>query len=240
MRPTLLRTPLVACAAVACLALHASSTQQRVRVLFVGNSLTTVNDVPDLVARLAAAAGQPFQHRTVAFDGYSLEDHWHRGDARRAIAEGGWSIVVLQQGPSALPESRTLLRDYARRFDGEARRIGARTALYMVWPAADRRADFEGVKLSYLTAAHDVDGLFIPAGEAWREAWRRDNQLELYGSDGFHPTPAGSYLAALVMFDVFFARTPIGLPPLVVPARRADLLQRVAADVSGRFAAQPR
>jgi hypothetical protein len=191
--------------------------------------------VPDLVARLAAAASQPFQHRTVAFDGYSLEDHWNRGDARRAIAEGSWSIVVLQQGPSALPSSRTLLRDYVRRFDGEARRIGARTALYMVWPAVDRRGDFEDVKLSYSTAAHDVDGLFIPGGEAWREAWRRDQRLELYGSDGFHPTLAGSYLVALVMFDVLFTRTPIGLPPLKAPAGRAELLQRVAADVVERF-----
>jgi hypothetical protein len=230
-----LRTSLNGCLAAACLSLPVSSEPQPRRVLFIGNSLTTVNNVPDLVARLAAAAGQPFQHRTVAFDGYSLEDHWNRGDARRAIAEGGWSIVVLQQGPSALPESRALLRDYVRRFDGDARRIGARTALYMVWPAADRRGDFADVKLSYRTAAHDIDGLFIPGGEAWLEAWRHDQRLELYGSDGFHPTPAGSYLVALVMFDVLFARRPIGLPSLVAPAHRAELLQRVAADVVERL-----
>jgi hypothetical protein len=227
---TVVRTSLIGCVVVACLSLVASPEPETRRVLFIGNSLTTVNNVPDLVAQLAGAAGQPFQHRTVAFDGYSLEDHWHRGDARRAIAGGGWSIVVLQQGPSALPQSRTLLRDYVRRFDGEARRIGARTALYMVWPAADRRGDFEDVKVSYSTAAHDVDGLFIPGGEAWRH----DQHLELYGSDGFHPTPAGSYLVALVMFDALFARTPIGLPPLVAPAHRAELLQRVAADVVER------
>jgi hypothetical protein len=230
----IVRTSLIGWVAVACLGLPVSAERQTLRVLFIGNSLTTVNNVPDLVARLAAAAGQPFQHRTVAFDGYSLEDHWNRGDARHAIAEGGWSIVVLQQGPSALPTSRALLRDYVRRFDGEARRIGARTALYMVWPAADRRADFESVRLSYRTSAHDVDGLFIPGGEAWLEAWRHDQRLELYGSDGFHPTPAGSYLVALVMFDVLFTRTPIGLPSLGAPAHDAELLQRVAADVVER------
>jgi hypothetical protein len=232
---TYLRTSLIGCVALAWLSLPVSSEPHILHVLFIGNSLTTVNNVPDLVARLAAAARQPFQHRTVAFDGYSLEDHWHRGDARRVIAEGGWSIVVLQQGPSALPQSRVNLRDYVRRFDGDARRIGARTALYMVWPTADRRGDFADVKQSYSTAAHDVDGVFIPGGEAWLEAWRRDQRLELYGSDGFHPTPAGSYLVALVMFDILFTRSPIGLPSLVAPARHAELLQRAAADVVARL-----
>src|SRR4051812_1629010 len=89
---------------------------QAARVLFIGNSLTTVNDVPGIVEALSKGGERRLISRTVAFDGYSLEDHWNRGDARRAIAEGGWSFVVLQQGPSALPESRVLLVDYARRF----------------------------------------------------------------------------------------------------------------------------
>src|SRR5262249_25445128 len=111
------------------------------RVLFIGNSLTAVNDVPALVAQLAGATGQPFEHRALTMGGYSLEDHWHRGEAARAIAGGGWTFVVLQQGPSALPESQVLLREYVRRFDAEVRRAGARTALYMVWPSSDRRSD---------------------------------------------------------------------------------------------------
>jgi len=78
------------------------------QVLFIGNSLTTVNNVPGLVEALSAAAGNRLTCRTVAFDGYSLEDHWNRGDARRAIAEGGWSTIVLQQGPSSLQESPPL------------------------------------------------------------------------------------------------------------------------------------
>ena len=31
-------------------------------------------------------------------------------------------------------------------------------------------------------------------------AWRQDPGLRLYGSDGFHPTVLGSYLAALVIY----------------------------------------
>jgi hypothetical protein len=189
-----------------------------VRALFVGNSLTTVNDLPRLVEQIAASAHQPFTYRVVAFDGYSLEDHWARGDAQRAIAEGGWTVVILQQGPSSLPESRRLLIDYTQRFAAAARKVGATPALYMVWPAQSRLADSEGVRLSYTSAAQAVHGLLMPAGSAWRAAARLDGHLALYGEDGFHPTPTGSYLAALVVFDALFHVPPPQQPPATIPA----------------------
>src|SRR5262249_46066977 len=133
------------------------------RVLFVGNSLTATNNLPAMVDALSAAAGGPRLVSTmVAFPNYSLEDHWQRGTAAQAIARGGWSIVVLQQGPSALPESRVLLIEYAKKLDAEAKRVGARTALYMVWPSTMRQGDFDGVHRSYEQAARDVGGLFLP------------------------------------------------------------------------------
>jgi len=202
------------------------------RVLFVGNSLTTVNDVPALVGQLAAASAQRYEYRTVAFNNYSLEDHWNRGDAQRAIAEGGWSIVVLQQGPSELPESRVSLVDYATRFATDAHRVRARVGLFMVWPSSNRMGDFDGVRLSYAAAAGAAGGLLIPAGDAWRDAWRRDSRLALYGPDGFHPTAAGSYLAAVVLYQAFFGRSPVGLPPLIVAPSQARLLQESAAAVT--------
>jgi hypothetical protein len=202
------------------------------RVLFVGNSLTTVNDVPALVGQLAAASAQRYEYRTVAFNNYSLEDHWNRGDAQRAIAEGGWSIVVLQQGPSALPESRASLVDYAKRFATDAHRVRARVALFMVWPSSNRMGDFDSVRLSYTAATHAASGLLVPAGDAWREAWRRDSRLALYGTDGFHPTAAGSYLAAAVMYQTFFDRSPVGLPPLIVAPSQVRVLQESAAAVT--------
>jgi hypothetical protein len=214
------------------------------RVLFVGNSLTAANDLPGLVSGLSNAAGGPrLECRSVAFPDYSLEDHWNRGVALKAIQEGGWSVVVLQQGPSALPESRVLLIEYTKKFDAEIRRAGARTALYMVWPSLDRRTDFEGVKTSYAAAAREVGGLLLPAGDAWRAAWRRDSHLELYGRDGFHPTPMASYLAALVIYQQLSGRSPVGLPTaimpttsssasVVIPPARAALLQAAAAEAN--------
>ena len=96
--------------------------KDELRVLFVGNSFTYTNDLPAIVAALAEATGQKqFTYKSIAFPDFSLEDHWQQGEARKAIAEKRWDFVVMQQGPSALPESRTLLLEYARRFDGFAR-----------------------------------------------------------------------------------------------------------------------
>ena len=69
------------------------------RILFVGNSLTYINDVPALVVAIGRANQRILQCEQVTAPDLSLEDHWRLGDARRAIARGGWDIVVLQQGP---------------------------------------------------------------------------------------------------------------------------------------------
>jgi hypothetical protein len=214
------------------------------RVLFLGSSLTYANDMPLLVQGLARAAGQSLDVATVAKGGASLEDHWKRGGAVDRIREGGWSFVVLQQGPSSLPESRENMREYARRFAEPIRKAGARPALYMVWPGMNRLAFFDDVRTSYAMAAEDVGGMLIPAGEAWRAAWRRDPDVPLYRKDGEHPSPAGSFLVALSVFGMLYSRSPVGLPARVrlangsfaqVPPGLAKLLQEAAAEANEQF-----
>jgi hypothetical protein len=213
------------------------------RVLFVGNSLTQANRLPQIVQAMAAADGEELYVETVAFGGFDLELHWNRGDAQRAIAKG-WDVVVLQQGPSSLPSSRIHIRSWTRQFAPEIRRAGARPALYMVWPELERIDVFDDVRDSYSLAALDVRGMFIPAGEAWRAAWRRQPSAPLYDTDNFHPSVAGSYAAALSIYGMLFQRAPQGLPSRLqlasgdvveVPASLASLLQDAATEANQVF-----
>ncbi|HEX3234155.1 MAG TPA: hypothetical protein VHR41_08150 [Gemmatimonadales bacterium] len=204
------------------------------RVLFLGNSLTQFNDLPGLVAGIAEAADGPrVTTESVDFGGASLEDLWNQGDALAAIDRGGWDIVVLQQGPSALPESRVLLLRDAGRFAERIRAAGGRPALYMVWPPLDRSGDWDAVTESYTAAARSVDGLLLPAGEAIREALRRKPTLELLAADHFHPTPTGSYLAALVIYAGLSGRSVTGLvqrtAPSTIPLSDLALLEAAAS-----------
>jgi hypothetical protein len=211
------------------------------RVLFIGNSLTYWNDLPLIVQALAdTAGGASLAVMTVAFPDYNLDDHRLQGAASRAIALGGWEVVVLQQGPSSLAENREQLRASARAFDTDIRRAGATPALYSVWPSEVRRADFDRAIESYTLAAQDVNGLLLPVASAWLAAWRRDSTLVLYSGDGLHPSVAGSYLAALVMYGALYDRSPVGLPPRVrlasgatigVTPEIAAILQAAAAEV---------
>jgi hypothetical protein len=203
-------------------------------LLFIGNSLTASNDLSALVEAMGRASGITIHCTVIARPNFSLDDHWADGDARRAIARGGWSHVILQQGPSALPESRRLLNEYAARFDRDIRGVKARTAFFSVWPSAGRGGDFDAVSASYAGAARLTGGLLLPAGDAWRAAWRRDAALPLYGPDGFHPSPLGTYLAALTIFHALTG----GLPPAAsappgISVREVDIL-RAAVTETGR------
>ena len=205
------------------------------RILFIGNSLTYANDLPQKVCALAAAAGRQAVCESLARPDFSLEDHWNLKEAQKVIARG-WDVVVLQQGPSALPESRVLLVEYVKRFDAEIRKAGGRTALYMVWPSRSRAGDFDGVVQSYTAAAGAVGGLLLPAGEAWRAAWRLDASLPLYAADGFHPSPMGTHLAALVIHRQVFGEPAPARPSFAASDRQASLLQRAADEAVARLA----
>lgn len=214
-----------------------ASGERPLRLLFIGNSLTYANDLPTLVQQVAVAAGHPVPMvKMVAVGGYSLEDHWADGAARAALDQGGWDVVVLQQGPSALPESRRNLVDWTRRFDEAIRQIGGRTALYMVWPEGYRPAALRDVALSYASAAASVDGLLLPVGEGWRIAWQRDACLPLYGPDQFHPSLAGSWLAALIIYGEVYGepvaevRLPVTASALRLTPDQLTVLVEAATD----------
>jgi hypothetical protein len=217
----------IACAAPAP-ALDASPARPGARVLFVGNSLTEGNNLPGMVAVLSAAAGVPLQVAAVTIPGAHLGDHLDAGSARR-LETGRWDFVVLQQGPTSRPESRDQLVRDAGRWAKLIRAAGGRPALFMVWPIRDEPEWFDGVHENYALAAERCGGLFLPAGESWRIARRLDPKVALYSPDGLHPTPTGSYAAALVIFAGLTGRSPRGAPALDgMSPETADLLQRAA------------
>ena len=164
--------------------------------------------------------------------------HWNAGTAREAIASGEWDAVVMQQGPSALPESQANLREWAGRFADAARARGARPALLTVWPEGYRSNVFPDVISSYRNAAAAAKAELYPAGAAWQAAWRRDRSLPLYGPDGFHPSALGTYLTGIVVLAGLTGTAPVGLPVQIdrpgfvlrLSASRARLLRDAAAE----------
>ena len=216
------------------------AVRDTIRILFVGNSLTYTNDLPGMVAGLSRAAGEspPIATASVTFGGYALEDHLAQGDAVAAILHGTWDVVALQQGPSTLPESRANLIEYAKQFATIIRGRGARPALYGVWPEKARLYALDACIESYRAAADSVAGLSFPAGDVWKRAWQVDPSLPFYGPDEFHPSPLGTYAAAVVIDGAVRHRSPVGLPFRFEVAGRAVAFDSVQAGIVQRAAAQ--
>lgn len=199
------------------------------RILMIGNSLTYENDLPSTVERLLDAAGADATVDSVSYANVSLGDQWEKATARKAIAEGKYDVVVLQQGPSAAPENRITLKKDAARFADLIRKSGARPALYMVWPSVSRPKDWDGVDASYTAAAKACDCLLLPAGRAWRLTLEEKGDCPVFAADGFHPSRTGSYLAALVIAAGILEKPPeeLAADPRI-PEETLHLLQRSA------------
>lgn len=170
------------------------------RILFIGNSLTYTNDLPALVKEIGEVDGKNISCKTIAFPDFSLEDHWKDGKAVDEMEKRKYDFVILQQGPSALPESQALLLTYANKFAAVCKKQDSKMVLFMVWPAKARSADFDGVTASYFNAAQATNALFCPAGMAWLNVWEMNKDIPLYGPDGFHPGLDGSLVSAMTIY----------------------------------------
>ncbi|MCI0707357.1 MAG: hypothetical protein L0Y80_07745 [Ignavibacteriae bacterium] len=231
--------------AFACKSPLEAFTGPGVHILFIGNSLTYTNDLPKTLSDMFKAGGKEMSYLSVAEPNFALIDHLNSGsDAVDQIKRGGWDFVILQQGPSSTPENRQSLIEWTKQFNQHIANVKARAALYMVWPDKTRLSFFEDVRVSYKSAADSVNGLFLPAGEAWLTAWQEEQGLALYGPDDFHPSVLGTYLAALVIYEQISGADARELPgqatvagnTLGTPELTVRLLQNAAHTTNERYA----
>jgi len=183
------------------------------RILFIGNSYTSVNSLPNLLAGLAASAKPPRRLEVAQMTpgGCTLEKHWTATDARKAIAAGPWNYVVLQEQSLMPIMDPQRMHKYARLLDADIRKAGAKTVFYMTWARRNTPETQDALTEAYAGIARELGAQAAPVGVAWRNALKADPKLVLHRSDGSHPTPAGSYLAACVFYATLFDESPVGL-----------------------------
>ena len=197
-----------------------------IRVLFIGNSYTYFNNLPDVFRNLSEAGDQVnVDVRMVATGGWRLKDHWEKGAGRTVLQEHNWDYVVLQDqsmlGITYFVDGRPrvtsdeLFRPYAERWMDEVFRAGAAPILYLTWARKLTLEDQPALNYAYMRAAKPKRAVVAPVGIAWEQVLRRHPGIELFLKDGSHPSPAGTYLAACTFFAAIFNRTPVGLPARV-------------------------
>ena len=215
-----------------------------IHVLFIGNSLTYTNSLPQTLVELAAASGDTIRASQVALPNFAIIDHaLGMSNAVPVIKSQPWDFVVLQQGPTTTQVNRDTLIIAAKILDPHVKASGGRIAQLMAWPSIQQPGLFDAVRRSAMLAAESVDGVFIPAGQAWAEAMTEDPEVLLYGPDGYHPGPLGTYLAALVTYERITGKDARLLPGravvagvvLTVPEETVRFLQRKAHETNEKF-----
>jgi len=222
---------------------ESASPQQTLRVLFIGSGYTYVNNLPQMISHLAGAAGSPISVRAIVAGGATLKKHWQDGVATQTIREGTWSHVVLQEQSTLGPivrasreqvQAPAMFHEYARLFDREIKKAGAKTVLFLVWAHQDAPESQAALTDAHMGIARELDAVVVPVGPAWQHALGKNPALALHQPDHSHPTPAGSYLAACVFYAVLLGKNPQGLPRLGnLNPSDAAFLQRVAWDAAG-------
>jgi len=179
-------------------------SNKRFSILFVGNSLTSANNLPQLVEHAAKNKGLVIQSKMIAFPNYALMDHWNDGEVQKEIKRNEYDFVIVQQGPSSQQNGREILIKYGRKYADLCAKNGAKLSYFMVWPSRIYYHTFKGVIKNYTDAARINDAILCPVGEEWKKHFDTTQNFDYYSSDGFHPSLKGSQRAAEIIVEHLF------------------------------------
>lgn len=244
----MLRHLLLSCSLFAC-----AVQAQQTNVLFIGNSYVYSNDLPNMLRQLALSLGDTVLVSSVAPGGFTFEQHSSNPATLEAIASQAWDHVVLQeqsQRPAFSPEQvQAQVFPYAAQLV-QAIRANADCTMpvfYMTWGRRDGDAGncavwppvctFQGMndllRERYVQMAEDNDAHAAPVGAAWATVRAQQPTLDLYVSDGSHPSVAGTYLAACTFYSTLFGVPCTGATYLagLSPATAATLQQIASSTV---------
>ncbi|MDF3029002.1 MAG: type sorting protein [Fluviicola sp.] len=206
--------------------------QQTKRVLFLGNSYTHVNNLPQLLADIANSTGKTLIFDINAPGGYYIGQHLTNQTSLAKIASGNWDNVVLQDQSMALAYPSTYMNgiSYSVKLDSiiKAHNLCAQTMFYSTWGrrpgdtylctppecAVDTwitRTYYEmdsTITSHYKVYADSVKAGITPVGAAWRYIRQNYPSIELFQADESHPSLAGSYTAACCFYATLFRSDP--------------------------------
>ena len=223
--------------------------QDSKKVLFIGNSYTGVNNLPQLTENLALSLGDTLVKDSNTPGGTTFNSHTNNSTTLSKIGQGGWDYVILQaqsQEPSFSPgQVAAQTKPYAEILVDSIRSADecAVPLFYMTWgrkngdasncaaypPICTYAGMQERLRASYLEMGDENNAEVSPVGAAWK--YIRDNHptIELYSPDESHPSIYGSYLAACVHYASIFKKSPVGATFISsISAGDAAILQNAA------------
>lgn len=209
------------------LALFATGTvaaqSEPLKILFIGNSYTHMNDMPKMFEKISKDAGMDVIVEKSAQSGASFQVHSERKDMFKAINKRQWDYIILQGYSRELtfePDHlETATIPYINQITDSIFKNNACTNLlfYMTWGYDDGYHERENVNTfdkmadkiesgyRYLSDTYNVP--VVPVGMAWKKV-RALEAMDLYVDDRAHPSKEGSFLIASTFFESIFGIQP--------------------------------
>lgn len=230
-----------------------SFAQSTKSALFIGNSYTSVNNLPQLVANLAASEGNQLIIDANAPGGYQLIQHATNPTTLSKIIAKKWDFVIIQeqsQKPS-FPDQQVATTVYpyaAILVDSIRSNFKCSVPLfYDTWGRENGDSQWVGINTfekmnnrlynAYQHMANEAKGMLSPVGIAYAHIKNTTNPTvtftELYQGDESHPTILGSYLCACIFNNLIFSTSSVGNTylPNGVNNAQAEFLQSIADHV---------
>ena len=174
--------------------------KQALSILFIGNSHTYYNDMPEMVRQRAAGDGFDCHVAMIAHGGWFLEQHVKEPDVRFNILFGHYDYVVLQDHTHPMAPEEELV-PAAAMLNVWIREAGSIPVIYETWAKKDAPEDQDNMNRVHRKAADTIGALLAPVGENWR-AYQADRpNLEMYAVDGKHASEDGSDFAAKCIWE---------------------------------------
>jgi hypothetical protein len=230
---------------------NAQGEKDSLRVLFVGNSYTYFENMPQMVSVISEKTGTKLITEKITLGGAKLSEHW-RGErglkTLEKIKSGDFDIVILQEWSLGTVSEKDSAIKYLALFSDFVRKQGAIPYYYLTWAREKVPQQQETISLVYREAAGQNDAVVVPVGEAWAIARKLRPDFKLFNPDGTHPSAFGAYLTACVFVDVITGELPAVLPTFIGTRDRhgesvillmmdqfdADFCRAVALEAVGR------
>ena len=229
------------------------SYSQVTKILFLGNSYTAANNLPEKVSLLASSLGDSVYFDSNTPGGYRLMNHATNAVTLSKISQKEWDFVVIQaqsQEPSWPPaQVATEVLPFASILNDSIKSSNtcSETVFYMTWgrkygdqqncgswpPVCTYLGMQERLMTGYMTMAQENGATVAPVGLAWKTAMDNDpdSLINLYSGDNSHPSLAGTYLTACVMYATMFQKSPVGSEYYAgLPEDNANFLQQMATE----------
>lgn len=197
------------------LSVDAQGGKDTLKVLFVGNSYTYVENLPQLVSIMSDGTKTKLITRKSTVGGAYLSEHWksERGlKTRELISKGKFDIVVLQDNSMATIQQPDSTAKYARLLCTLIRQSGAQPYFYMTWAREKVPQYQQEISAVYSKIARDNNAVLVPVGNAWELALHLRPALPLFNPDGSHPSALGAILSAYVFTRVLTREVPLSIP----------------------------